>query len=143
MADTMKLEVLGLQELEQKLREFGPRLAKNGLRAAVAAGARVVANEAKRNAPVDTGTLKRAVYLKQIREESNASQQTFFVGVRHGKGEKKKNRDGFYFPFVEFGTEKMAARPFVRPAFEATKEQAAEAIKAKLAERIAKLAGEK
>lgn len=143
MADALKVEIQGLQELEKKLLQMAPKLARNGLRAAVAAGARVVAAEARKNAPVDTGTLRRAVYSKQIREESNMTQQTFYVGARFGKREQAKNRDAYYFPFVEFGTAKMAAKPFMRPAFEATKEQAAEAIKDKLAQRVEQLAGEK
>lgn len=143
MADAIKVEIQGLKELEKKLLEMSPKLARNGLRAAVSAGARVVAAEAKKNVPVDSGTLKRAIYTKQIREESGNTQQTFYVGARFGKREQSKNRDAYYFPFVEFGTAKMAARPFMRPAFESTKDQAAEAIKDKLAQRIEQLAGEK
>jgi len=143
MADGVKMEVHGLKELERKLLEMSPKLAKNALRAAVAAGARVVAAEARKNVPVDSGTLRRSIYTKQIREESGDTQQTFYVGARQGKKEQAKNRDGWYFPFVEFGTEKMAARPFMRPAFESTKDAAVQAIKTRLAERIDKLAGEK
>jgi hypothetical protein len=36
----------------------------------------------------------------------------------------------------EMGTSKMAARPFVRPAFIAVREEAARAIATKLADRI-------
>jgi len=143
MADGVKMEVHGLKELERKLLEMSPKLAKNALRAAVAAGARVVAAEARKNVPVDSGTLRRSIYTKQIREESGDTQQTFYVGARQGKKEQAKKRDGWYFPFVEFGTEKMAARPFMRPAFESTKDAAVQAIKTRLAERIDKLAGEK
>lgn len=143
MADTIKMDVHGLKELERKLRELPEKLAKNGLRAAVAAGSRLVASEARRRVPVDSGTLKRSIYTKQIREESNNQQQTFYVGSRHGKKEQAKGRDAYYFPFVEFGTEKSPAHPFMRPAFESTKEKAVEAVKTKLAERIEKLAGEK
>ena len=100
-------------------------------------------NEAKKNVPVDTGVLKRAIFMKQIREASNNSKQTYYVGVRKGKGERKKNRDGWYFHFVEFGTRKMPAQPFLRPAYEAKKIDAVEVIKKRLAERVQKLAGEK
>ena len=143
MANSVTVQVEGLKELEQKLLSFGDKLARNGLRAAVAAGARVVVKEARANVPVDTGTLKKAIYQKQIREESGNTQQTFYVGARHGKKEQAKGRDAWYFPFVEFGTEKMPARPFMRPACESTKDEAIEAIKSRLAERVEKLAGEK
>lgn len=143
MADGMSIKVEGLKELERKLLGMSPKLAKNGLRSAVAAGSRVIMAEAKKNVPVDTGTLRRAIFMKQIREASSNSKQTYFVGVRKGKGERKKNRDGWYFHFVEFGTVKMPAQPFLRPAFEAKKTDAVEVIKRRLAERVAKIAGEK
>ena len=46
------------------------------------------------------------------------------------------SQDAFYARFVEFGTVKMAARPFMRPAFEAKKGEAVDAIKAYLERRI-------
>lgn len=136
--DRVEIKVDGLAELDRKLRALGPDIARKGLRSAVGAGARVILNQAKARAPVDTGTLRRALYMKQIREESSDSRQTFFVSVRSGKKEQKKNRDAWYWRLVEFGTEKMSAQPFLRPAFEAAKLQALERIKAKLAERIQK-----
>ena len=143
MADGMNIKIEGLKELERKLLGMAPKLAKNGLRSAVAAGSRVIMAEARKNVPVDTGTLRRAIYMKQIREQSSNSKQTYFVGVRRGKSEQKKNRDGYYFGFVEFGTARMAAQPFLRPAFEAKKTDAVEVIKRRLAERVEKLAKEK
>lgn len=143
MADGMSINIEGLKELERKLLGMAPKLAKNGLRSAVAAGSRVIMAEARKNVPVDTGTLRRAIYMKQIREQSDNSKQTYYVGVRRGKSERKKNRDGYYFAFVEFGTAKMAAQPFLRPAFEAKKVDAVEVIKRRLAERVEKLATEK
>jgi HK97 gp10 family phage protein len=46
--------------------------------------------------------------------------------------------DAWYAHFVEFGTSKMAARPFMRPAFESRKAGAVEAIKSYLLSRIPK-----
>ena len=39
----------------------------------------------------------------------------------------------YYSPYLEFGTYKMAAQPFMKPGFEASRAQALEHIKAKLA----------
>lgn len=44
--------------------------------------------------------------------------------------------DLFYAQFVEFGTAKMSARPFMRPAFDQNKERAVEVMKATLARGI-------
>lgn len=141
--------VTGLKELRAALLELPKGIARNTLRGAVAAGAAVVRVEAKNRAPQYTGsvaeghpppgTLKKAVYQKQIREKSNDQQQTFFVGVRQGKHSRQTKKgliDAFYGRFIEFGTSKMAAKPFMRPAFEAKKEAAVQAIKAYLEKRI-------
>lgn len=152
MAKRERFEVKGTAELVNALQVLPDRVAKNGLRASVYAGAKVVRDEAKSRAPVaqqvrdprhpPPGTLRRSIIMKHIRGLSNLTRQTFFVTVRQGKkyrnqGKKKNlSQDAFYWRFVEFGTRKMAARPFLRPALEAKRYEAAEAIKTRLAERI-------
>jgi len=152
MAEFMQLE--GFKELAAALRELPERIARNGLRAAVNAGSTVIKKQAIANAPEDTGALKANLYQKQIREQSGPMQQTFYVGVRKGVAKYANNaankRSGkagktykdegttFYWRFLEFGTSKMAPRPFLRPAFETQKESAVKAIGEKLDERIQK-----
>lgn len=153
MADSiMRLE--GFNELAAALRELPERLARNGLRAAVNAGATIIKKDAQGRARVDTGALKANLYQKQIREQSGPMQQTFYVGVRRGVAKYANNaanrragnagkaykNDGstFYWRFLEFGTSTLAAHPFLRPAFESQKEAAVVAIGAKLDERIQK-----
>lgn len=141
--------VSGLKELQAAMKELPANIARNVLRGAVNAGASVIRQEAKARAPQfqgkpvkgqpPPGTLKRALYQKQIREKSSAVLQTFFVGVRHGRSAKqtaKATIDAWYAHFVEFGTSKMSARPFMRPAFEAKKVAAVSAIKDYLQQRI-------
>jgi HK97 gp10 family phage protein len=141
--------VTGLKELQAALKALPANIARNVLRGAVNAGATVIREEAKARAPrysgppikgqPPPGTLKRALYQKQIREKSSAVLQTFFVGVRQGRSAKKTKKgsiDAWYARFLEFGTSKMAARPFMRPAFEAKKMAAVQAIKDYLLRRI-------
>ena len=136
MAESVTVRVDGLKELADKLRGMGPDLSRNALRAGVRAAAKLVKDDAAERVPVDTGTLKRALYMKQIREKSSAWQQTFYVAVRRGKAQRKRALDAYYWRFVEFGTAKMAARPFLRPAFEANKRQAVDVIAERLKARI-------
>ena len=158
MAKFESVQVQGLDQLAKALRELPQRVARNGLRAAVYAGAKVIRDEAKLQAPVATGdlgtnqpprgTLKRSVIMKQIPELSGAQKQTFFVTVRHGKKYRKQGKkgnlsqDAWYWRFVEFGTVKMSARPFLRPAFDMKKHEAVTAIKTRLAQRIEQAAQE-
>lgn len=140
MADTF-LKLDGFKELAAAMRELPERVAKNALRSAVGAGAAEIRKEAKLHAPVDTGRLKASIYQKQIREASGQYKQVFFVGARNGPkrkkgGKKDYSQSAWYWRFAEFGTAKMAARPFLRPAFESKREAAVTAIGQKLDARI-------
>lgn len=108
----VQIKLTGFAELAAALKELPDNIARNGLRAAVSAGAKVVRDEAKSrigsDPQNDTGTLKRSLYQKQIRELSGLGRQTFFVGVRQGKnyqsvGKKGRSQDAYYGKWVEFG----------------------------------------
>lgn len=150
MADLQNVQ--GLKELQASLKQLPDNIARNVLRGAVGAGAAVIRKEAQAKAPVYTGdvskghpppgTLKRSVVQKQIRELSSLFKQVFYVTVRMGKKYAKQGKGGnlsqnaYYASWVEWGTSKMAARPFMRPAFEGKKEAAVQAIKDYLTQRI-------
>lgn len=115
---------------------------------------------------VDPGRLKRAIYQTHAPERSSAIVQTVLVGVRQGRDQRAKQRgkrvmnlDAYYAKWVEFGhwyvpprttgTRKahrakyaappgrfIPAQPFMRPAFEAKKNAAIQAIEQYLRERI-------
>lgn len=152
MAKHERFKVEGLAELAKALRELPDKVAKNGLRVSVYAGAKVIRDEARLRAPKAAevlgpnqpppGTLRRSVIMKQIPELSSLTRQTFYVTVRHGKKFRKQGKkgnlsqDAWYWRFVEFGTRKMRARPFLRPALEAKRREAVQAMKDKLSERV-------
>lgn len=138
---TGTISITGLAELEKRLLDFPDRLAKNILAGAIRAGAAVIRDEARSKAPKDTGEMARDILIKKARGGNGL---TFHVYVRSGKksrlaGRKRNvSRDSFYWRFVEFGTSKMGAKPFMRPAFDAKKTEAVERIKAYLSARIDK-----
>lgn len=153
MAKYEKVHIDGLAELASALRELPVRIQKNGLRVSVYAAAKVIRDEARIRAPVATqslgpnqpppGTLRRSIIMKHIPELSSLTRQTFFVAVRHGKKYSTQGKrgnlsqDAWYWRFLEFGTRKMRARPFMRPALEAKRREAVDAIKERLALQIA------
>jgi HK97 gp10 family phage protein len=148
--ETVRIE--GLAQLDRALRELPQRIANRGLRASVYAGAKVIRDEARARAPKAAqslgpkqpppGTLKRAVIMKHIRELSGGGRQTFYVLVRHGKQYRKQGKrgqlsqDAWYWRFLEFGTRHMVARPFLRPALASRRQEALQAIRQRLAQRI-------
>jgi HK97 gp10 family phage protein len=136
MADSVTMEISGLKELADKMRAMGPDINRKVLRSAVGAAAGLVRDQAKATNPDDTGRTDRALYAKFIKEKSADHQVTYYVGVRSGKGERKKNRDAWYWRLVEFGTAKLPARPFMRPAFESQKMKALDLIRERIARRL-------
>jgi HK97 gp10 family phage protein len=139
-----QMNVQGFKELAEKMKQMAPRLAKNGLRAAVSAAAAVVRNEARNLAPVDTGEMKRDIQMKRERDKRGSADlvASYSVYVRAGKKSRLSGRargvdkDSHYFRFVELGTSKMRAQPFLRPALELRKEDAIDAMRDKLDQRI-------
>lgn len=134
MKVTVKVE--GLAELDKALRELLPACVRGRpLRAAVAAGARIVAKEAKARVPVDSGLVKSRIRVMSNPQQQKQARAESVVGVRRS-GKARKDQDPYYWRFVEFGTRKMRARPFLRPALEAKRNEATQMIRERLAKRI-------
>lgn len=122
-------KVRGIPELKAALAGLVPKLRRQALRNALAAGARVVRDDARRRAPVlhptlrapyrKPGTVRQAISVRTSKAARRAGDVGVFVNVRPAKrgqrGAKSRN-DPFYWRFLEFGTKKMAARSFLQPA---------------------------
>ncbi len=106
MAD-FEFRVAGLAELERKLTALGTRGARNAARRALRQGANVILQATRQATPVRSGNLRRALYTHDRGVMGDSVM--FSVDLRSS---------GFYGRFLEFGTSKMAARPFMRPAAE-------------------------
>ena len=151
MADSVSMEVRGLSELTANLRAMPQAMQTRILKGMVATGASVIRKEAIERAPQYTGTvqaghpppgtLKRAIYQTRLVAQCTPTLEVWLVSVRKGKnqqnagpnhgdaGPMQTNRDAYYATWIEYGTVKMAARPFMRPAFEAKKQEASNAMR--------------
>lgn len=97
----------GAQELERVLKRASDAVARESLVEATAAGAKVIVDGARRRAAKDTGKGAESIHAT-VTERSRFS-------VTQSIGPSK---NAFYMRFVEFGTVKTAARPFLRPALD-------------------------
>ena len=146
MANPVRIE--GLRELNAALARLPRELDRKVLNAALMAGARPMVETIKARAPVDTGTLARNIRARPVRPYPGTT-ATVEIGVRRlnkrqvnllrekaRKAGQSPRVNAWYWRFLEFGTSKMPARPFMRPGFEAQKLGVIESIKLALARRI-------
>jgi len=123
MAD-IKLD--GADEIINKLQRIGTNISRLENKALKNAAEPVV-SDAKANTPVRTGNLKRGLKISGIKTKEGI--KYVLVGV-----DKSDSSEIFYGKFVEFGTSKMSARPFLGPAYEKNKKEIVEIIKNTLKE---------
>ena len=107
------VKIEGLEELRETLEQTMPREAKNILRRTTLKIASTVRNEVRKKAPVDTGNLRRSIKSKRDRGTPTNITASVYVDKSGGKSGK-----GYHYHFVEFGTVKMTARPFIVPTVE-------------------------
>ena len=130
------IRIEGLAELNDRLAQLPERIAKKIVAAGLRTGARVILRQAKLNAKRTggSGTLYRAVTLARDRKSTSATPmysiytrrgRSYQANMRQGRqgSNRRRNRnnmDGFYGPFVEFGTRphQIKARPGKALAFQ-------------------------
>lgn len=136
--------------LEQALQRLDAATSESALRSAAFAGAAVFKEEVIARAPVGTGLLKSQIITAHAKDKSSGAQsQTYVVRVRGGKyantranrrkgrvGQESGTGDAYYWRFLEYGTAKAAARPFIRPSWEARRAHALAVMRARLWERV-------
>ncbi len=125
----IQCNVKGLAELEAGLIELGARVGGRVLNTATQAGARELAKEIKRRAPVKTGKLKKNIVVsrKRNRGKRKTGEASYVVHIRK-KGKAGNPQNAFYGYWVEHGTSKQPAQPFFCPAIEAKRKDAAQVI---------------
>lgn len=155
-----EVKIEGLSGLLQALKALPPEIASKGggpARVALAKAAKLIRDDARARAPVDTGATRDNIVMKRdSRPDRFGVNERYTVGVRGGASKyannrrnRRKGRAGqvretagntYYWRFKEFGTAKMAAEPFIRPAFDANAERALQLIGSELEKAIARAA---
>lgn len=139
------LTINGLAPTIQNLRSLPADIGGKGggpLRGALFAATRIIRDEAVTLAPIGTGTpnpgnLRRNIFIYRDRNPrgSTGAAERYIISVRTGRKGLKRFKvsgslraltggDAWYWFWVEFGTSKQPAKPFMRPAFESMKRRA-------------------
>lgn len=157
MATPIRVE--GLDQLLKNMQQLPRELvSKNGglVRSALFKATKLVREEVRARAPVDTGNLQRNVIAVRDRDpKASGASERYVVAVRKkrytkaakekavknkkGKINYRASGDAYYWRFVEFGTQNNRAQPFLRPGFEAQKGPAVDTFKDSLGTGIARV----
>ena len=117
-------------DLLKALKQFPKNIQNNVMTGAIRASANVIRDEARIRVPKKTKDLAKSIVSIKRRAETR-NQVKFSVTPSRGK-----NKAGWRAHFIEFGTSKMSAKPFLRPAFEASENKSLDVAKDYIAKRI-------
>lgn len=109
----------GMDHFEKLLNSIDIKLRKKALSIATRDSAKVVLEYAKRFAPVDSGKLRKSLVVRSMVKTTRENRKNVGHSVRAGAGWYKGHT--YYAAFLEFGTRKMEAQPFLRPAVKAAR----------------------
>jgi len=148
MSNDLSVEITGLDELGAKLDSIPDKFAKRIQRVALKAGGGVVAADMRARCPVSPvaahkdsapGELRDSIGVT-VHVDKDLGSSVAQVGPQYTKGlhEDSTHDPGVYGRWVEFGRQSgsrdgktfasvQGPEPFIRPAYEATKETAVEA----------------
>ena len=120
----VKVEVLGLKELDEALNAFTPGKRRAIGRKALDEGGQITARAARTLAPVDEGNLQESIDVSGVLSRrqrglhSKVDEQERFIGPgTHPQGHLR-----------EFGSDGHPPQPFMRPAWDSTKNQVLQRI---------------
>lgn len=130
----MKIEMIvtGDERINRALKKISGKEAKGLMRKSMRPALKPVLQEAKSNAPSDTGQLKKNIKIKAMKR----SRSSFGMRVSMGRpGQKDNTGKAFYGAFLELGTQDRATqsganrgtikrRDFIRNAYKTKQDHA-------------------
>lgn len=97
---SVSIDITGNKKLDAFFSAFPAKLQKKISRSALRAGAKVIAESAKKNAPISTGALRKAI---RVRAAKRSRKNKGLITVRATIGKDYFKGDTFYGAFLEFG----------------------------------------
>ncbi|MDW5417742.1 HK97 gp10 family phage protein [Iodobacter sp. CM08] len=156
------ISTLGNAEIKQKLLDLADIGKRRHVLAALYQGAMVYRKEIEAKAPYKTGFLKKSIAAWRVPKRYQLDQD--IPEARAGivrnvfrlnrprrvplTGRRAKSKKGghfavvnaFYARYVEFGTSKMSAKPFIRPAYASAQSAAFAAVSNNISKAMARIA---
>lgn len=146
MARPAGIRIIGDKQLIKKLKKLGPRIFKKSIKKALRRGAKPFVKTARGSAERETNTLRKSIGVR-VKTYGRSGVIMALIGPRSsitGIGPDGRVRKPVkYAHLVEFGTDNLPARPFMRPAWEQNKQAASKRIPAEIRVEVEKEAKKK
>lgn len=157
MANDIAVKLEGVDELKRALADASQTIRTKAVRRALREAGKVIQVAARAAAPVlarparyrAPGTVSKNIAVRASKFARQAGDEGVYVNVRGirgkarirklGKAGANNPNDPFYWRFLEFGTRKMAARPFLVPAANAKGREAIDKFMTSVIPQIEKL----
>lgn len=150
----VEVQIEGLVELDEALAQFSEKVAKKSIYSALHYALTPMTKDVKQRATiaekthkmlygrayveVQPGLIRESIKKRRLKKSEIAKLGVSAgVAIHAGKGKTQKYYPK-YWPFIEYGTTKMVAIPFFRPAFDANIRIAFDRFYDKLAKNIEK-----
>ena len=121
----LSIEIIGGQRLVAHLADAIENI-KPKTREALREVARKVVQDAKALCPVDTGSLRRSIRAEEYPPQVNVYRIHVVAGGKIINPKTRRPVD--YAAYPEYGTSRMAPRPYLRPALEQNRSLLREAL---------------
>ncbi len=112
----------GAERLKKKLQAKAEEYEKNA-ELAIKAGALIVMNAAKENAPYKTGNLRRSIHLGGTGQGLEGGTTGTDIGASENRLTVDVGTNVIYAATQEFGRDGIPARPYLRPAMDENKDK--------------------
>ena len=147
----LEVRVENLDEVIDKMSTFASRLQRRGVGQAARKAMNIVRDSARSKAKqLDDPATPESVIWKNIVTQQGSRRAArranadliMRVGVRGGAKDPKTGdpRATFHWRFLEFGTSKMAARPFMRPSLAENAQKVSDTFTAELRKAVDRIA---
>ncbi len=139
MANAQVIDQKEFKKLMRTLKEFPVKVQKNVVVGSTRAGANVVRDEMRGRVPKDSGALKKSITTKKRRNKGSTIRFSVMpkkVVLPNGSKSKDTRQYAYY---LEYGTQKMVARSFIRPALTSVGNKPVTAARAYFTPRFKKL----
>ena len=154
MADGIKFSIIGMDRTSQRFYALSDFFRKKAAQSALGSAVRVITNDAKRRALTiddpETGRVIADNIVQRVRSRYYRKTGDIMISVgvntAHGRippGNPDTGKGGStpHWHLVEEGTEKMPARPYLRPAMNENIEKVLDTFARKLEQKIGQVEG--